>query len=668
MHHQNRMFEHMVLDASDSPNLKPDAATKAAGKELRKHFYQQANAADKLHFLIDRMKTVASSRGTSQTIVSPSDSVAWLTGAQHECNEKYLFDQCMELAKEGGIGEKLVDVLHGALKDMKTGSGVNGEPLNRLFCCRGDPADPTRACTSPATFFCSNCHLHSYCSKECQKTQWSLHKGDCKRSPQGATWRPQWEVEGYEPNLVGARNQIFSQASAEYLWGNMEAVDVFNLSDEEVGFAEFRAVFAASGDFRDVIMSVNGLRSGSEFCNFNIHVNDWGPMAAARNLLLLVLLAHPDNLKLVDAVIATWYSVCMTDSQMAKIQEILLPLLALGPNAKQWTVGKTVIHLGNGFDGIFHMLVGMSSNSLGLHDGMQKYHDLMMTMDRIDFRHRIMLDLLPYERLAWFEQRNFGLLLPFGSFNAHHNTLNKFLFHPIHGFNMFDSCEKLDGWNQEQVLESGKQAGCSSNDLYGCLFFHVRQQLVSFISKIAKHKIVFHFSCQNALNLATSMTAQNLLCDRIWVSNISDQNYVGLTAVKRTFLPLCNRVLNPNSVLITLFMNWITTTKLTSDLRIRPRYLKLTEEKAAKLFDNGTPFYTTTMLSTPQICLFDLWPLFEEWLKEAFGKDGVGFREVNSVVPRRVRVPVGAKNGVLPEKEARHRFFTSDRSMYVEWK
>jgi hypothetical protein len=112
------------------------------------------------------------------------------------------------------------------------------------------------------------------------------------------------------PSFVSNNSPVGSARASDHLFGNVEAYDL--LKGLATGGKELHAVFAASGDLRNVIRTVNSLPEGAP--PLHIRVNDFNPRVALRNYLLLRLLFERGE-EAVDAVIGLWYSMAVTYSQ-----------------------------------------------------------------------------------------------------------------------------------------------------------------------------------------------------------------------------------------------------------------------------------------------------------------------------------------------------------------
>ena len=113
-------------------------------------------------------------------------------------------------------------------------------------------------------------------------------------------------------------------------------------------------------------------------------------------------------------------------------------------------------------------------------------------------------------------------------------------------------------------MSAGRLHGAPPEDIYGCLYFFLRDELRTFARKIRSMHVSFMCSGMNALSLATKIKdgrfipcniSPSTTFNRIHVSNIIDHHYVGLRAVFEAWIPLLCR--SPKSTLVGHFLNWV---------------------------------------------------------------------------------------------------------------
>jgi hypothetical protein len=122
-----------------------------------------------------------------------------------------------------------------------------------------------------------------------------------------------------------------------------------------------------------------------------------------------------------------------------------------------------------------------------------------------------------------------------------------------------DSASPLAGWDLTSVFASGKRHGVDRNDVYGCLFFHVRDELREFGRRVRDFNIDFHLTQLPASGLSRGIRMGvfppfHLGCfDRVETSNMVDS--FGVATVLSDWAPLMNRQ-NEYATLLMYFMNW----------------------------------------------------------------------------------------------------------------
>lgn len=122
-----------------------------------------------------------------------------------------------------------------------------------------------------------------------------------------------------------------------------------------------------------------------------------------------------------------------------------------------------------------------------------------------------------------------------------------------------DSDNPLFGWDVSAVLASGRLHGLPAADLYGCLFFHIKDQFIKFATRIRNFSINITMSIFDAGDLAKiilkgGLAPFNSSCfDMIETSNVAD--YITIPRILKDWGPLLNRQ-DPRATLLINLMNW----------------------------------------------------------------------------------------------------------------
>ncbi|KAJ3283379.1 hypothetical protein HDU76_008479, partial [Blyttiomyces sp. JEL0837] len=261
----------------------------------------------------------------------------------------------VEKGKES-IARSVVNEVKKVEHQPKCGSGLNGVSMEFMPCCNNERYRGDLQCGNVAVVICENCRLVAYCSEECRRQHLCYHKSDCISSPFIDNWKPIWEVEERKPIPITASEYLQQHPRLrESIWGEQPALDVLNLSPNEMHLLDIHVLMAYASDLRDTIKTVTALPSS--FNNtLHIHLNHPNAFAMARNLSFLTLLGQSTSHDLLDATIAACYSVRMTNAQLERIVSILKPCYAVGPTATSWNLDSTIINLGQGFNLIHSQL------------------------------------------------------------------------------------------------------------------------------------------------------------------------------------------------------------------------------------------------------------------------------------------------------------------------
>jgi hypothetical protein len=113
------------------------------------------------------------------------------------------------------------------------------------------------------------------------------------------------------------------------------------------------------------------------------------------------------------------------------------------------------------------------------------------------------------------------------------------------------------------IVAAGKRHNATPEDIYGCMYFFLTEQLREFADRLSKFQISFKLFASDASALATTLREDawsdiglpsSVRFDRIAVSNILDKNYVGLGGTLTKWAPLLAST--KHAAIVGYFMNW----------------------------------------------------------------------------------------------------------------
>ncbi|KAH6906689.1 hypothetical protein BKA70DRAFT_1286599 [Coprinopsis sp. MPI-PUGE-AT-0042] len=329
------------------------------------------------------------------------------------------------------------------MSEKESGQVSHILPLSQLPCANLQDQGSVQ-CLNRGDKACSKCRLVSYCSKECQQNHWKLHKSDCKNPLRSSEWVPTCDREGRPPSYPDAPtpgddmvtimrkleiNKKFS--TGMWLWGNTPAVDLLNLqSNEGDSKRDYNLLFAASGDLRNVIKTVNNLpRTSLELC--------------CRNLtLLLILSTVSDDALAADVALHFWFSVFLPEEYRSHSSQ---EPFRLTPSSTLTVTPNTRGPLGSQITEVLKSY--QQPAKFAAEDAIQEIHRRREDPQWNDFREtRLYFRLRPSHRVAFRKARHTGLVLPFGASSKAFKAPNSSLFTPTGGWLLTAEVDPLHGW------------------------------------------------------------------------------------------------------------------------------------------------------------------------------------------------------------------------------
>lgn len=314
--------------------------------------------------------------------------------------------------------------------------------------------------------------------------------------------------------------------------------------------------------------------------NCQILFNDRNPLVVGHNLIVLSALLSPDY-SIEDAAefaLNLMYSTTLTPSMTSSISRITQRLSNTPPSqiVDVPTTGKGSIQAIVRLQDLAPTL-GMLRSSYDLQVARQGYHKIMLNSERKDFRDRYMAALKPSHRLGFSKFRESGVLVLFlldifdfiepnrfeSTFDISASRLTllyvRLLFSSKGYWLLRDSENPLSGWDVAAVRRSGCVHGVDAADVYGGLFFHIKDEFIEFATRFRKFDIGITLTLSDAHDLSKSIPRglvppfHKFCFDRIETSNMAD--FATIPRILDDWSPLLNRQNKDASLLMSL-MNW----------------------------------------------------------------------------------------------------------------
>ncbi|KAH7164939.1 hypothetical protein DER46DRAFT_684869 [Fusarium sp. MPI-SDFR-AT-0072] len=504
------------------------------------------------------------------------------------------------------------------------------------------------SCRNTGKSSCANCRLVVYCSSECQKAHWPIHKLDCKSPYTKKTWEPEWSVEGRTPTFIRDEAPVPS--------GGM-----------------------------NVVQTIAQLPQSYEQ-PIDIIMNDREFDVVTRNAIILLLeLTAEDRDEAVDCILHIWYSPFIRKSHVDIHKQRIRPLIqnvcdkvkdkpARRILGKTWTFEKRSVRLVLEKEAWDKLLSFMDvPDGLAIDKANEVRKAVTLARSRVDRRDRDYLFLSPSHRVAKQRFRQDGLLLPFGAWRSEHCEPNPTFFQSVDSWPMSDSADPLMGWSLHEVDKT--PIGLATSDIYGKLFYYVRSTLEKFMVRMTKSAIAFQLLQVHAETLPNHLDGS---FDRIDVSNISDGGYLGVHRTVALMAPLLRAPsINPHATLITLFVNMVEEHSAHED---KVESLKTSSERVFKYLPpqrpirgDNDPFIIMVAYAHGHVKEYD--HIFERFAEKAqltlmpvMAK--AAMKDKHTIIekwPYRLKLEPG-QEGASEEFDRLMTSGLSSRESYVEWK
>lgn len=242
-------------------------------------------------------------------------------------------------------------------------------------------------------------------------------------------WDPDWYRNDRQPAFVGEGPPLAMFGNKKYLWGNMPALDVLQLQNNENETCEkshdFNLLFAASGDLRNAIKTIAGLPEGHEG-NCVAVLNDLDFIIVARNAIMLLIALQYESDAAVPMIIHLWYSALLPSCVMHAIQTNILPMvehvcqkIKTKPGgalqAKTFEMGDRKLQITlKKEDWVRLARFCQVPEGLTAEAAQRIRRRITLAPERVDYRDRALLNMPAGVRQGEMYFRHTGVLLPYG--------------------------------------------------------------------------------------------------------------------------------------------------------------------------------------------------------------------------------------------------------------
>ncbi|KAI1807483.1 hypothetical protein F4811DRAFT_574433 [Daldinia bambusicola] len=478
--------------------------------------------------------------------------------------------------------------------------------LDTSLTCSHNP-NATTPCKNIGSLACKNCLLVVYCSKSCQKAHWPIHRKNCKYMND---WEPSWVKECRLPSFLRDNFIYYPRGVRKPLWGEVPAVDVVQLEQNEGKDYQkpLDLLFAASGDMRNAILSVVNLPERYKG-PLHIVLNDGEINIVARNLMFLLIFLVEDNPSFAaEHVLHLWYSALITESCQSLLQDKIRPMIQGVCNnimhksssslvSETWSFGNVSVQLKLSRDNWLSLLSYFDvPEGLTVEAAQHIRRGTVLAPERVDHRDKALSLKTPPARIGTLKFRTDGILIPFSSACEEFTIPNPTLFDSTHGWLMMDDSDPTCGWLLNSFL--GLKVGPAKNDIYGKLYFYLRQLFMDFHHRLRTLPVNFNLLQVDAKLLHSHLDEKRF--DRIDMSSLADVFHLGVWDTLEVFGPLLQpKMVNQHATLIALFSTALTDMMIMKQIGLLPPDNH--EEQIAKVLQYKPEFRSRDALNNIKI-------------------------------------------------------------------
>ncbi|KAH6906688.1 hypothetical protein BKA70DRAFT_1428792 [Coprinopsis sp. MPI-PUGE-AT-0042] len=430
----------------------------------------------------------------------------------------------------------------------------------------------------------------------------------------------------------------------------------------------------------------------------NIVLNDICPPVCFRNLTLLLILSTINDPALAaDVALHFWFSVLLPEEHLSHVRDAVNKFLNVTDSSQkpfQLTPTSTISvtpdicgPLGNSMAEVLKSY--RQPAKFTSQDAMQELHRRREDPQWNDFREtRLYFRLRPSHRVAARKARHKGLVLPFGASSEPFKTPNSSLFTPAGEWLPTAEVDPLHGWNRTRSSTLESRYGATSEDIYGCLYFFLTEQLRKFARRLVSFRMSLNIIVCDAKQVPKLLSTGELSAvglpqetrfDRIAASNIMDSNYLGLKGVLTSLGPLLAR--SRHSTLVGYSLNWnqdqrdghlngasqSKARQAMTHLQTSPGFVS-----ASQLLFKGSKAVVAEAFSMDAELGHENSGAFSQYLNnqgltQALAESKLKMKTKHTILPRRIGIPVDSPHTALPKFSIDESWYLHTRSSGCDW-
>ncbi|KAH6916364.1 hypothetical protein BKA70DRAFT_1179846 [Coprinopsis sp. MPI-PUGE-AT-0042] len=551
------------------------------------------------------------------------------------------------------------------------GSGAGGRSITYVACSNDRATGEERGrCTMVAQLSCSQLN--------------------------NTIWQPSWIVDGRRPSF--RPDNVHISLTGGSLWNEVPGFDVLNLKLNEGQssslYQDFKICLTSAGDLRNLIRTVNSLpQSYQGQCD--ILFNDPDAISANRNLLILYILLTPGPPvdEVAELALHLMYSARLTSLASAYVRRCVSSIYGDLTKPAEMTFQRTFASRGKGK---LHSTqpatsikrpVEMFLSRYDLSKALRRRRDTLLDLSTVDDRHKILASFEPAHRLAVVHFWKTGVLAPHSLDLTEFTEPNRALFTPQGSWlGSPDDIFPFQGWDMHEAQESGQTNRLEPSDIFGYLFFHVREELRRFVNRIKSLNISIHHTqydprvLSKGLPVGVLPSLTEALFDRVDLGSMPD--HTNLSVCLHDWAPLLKHE-NPHSCLVLSFSRWTQTGSgspsrdllsnpetILEMLKRRCKNIPSLRPRLKKLLEQGLHSPSIIRLIESLDVFVDTGPAFQDYLHsqsviEISEELGIRQKRRNTVQPKRFGLSLdGPQVNVLPDisKEEYYGLFVLGRA------